>query len=103
VKLTSIESICFNSGFGEEIAIKEIEIGTLSGALSFSHSPFIFLVTGTQKGSTMQTMFAKILKEEGFKGLYRGIAPNFLKVAPAVSISYVVYETVRKHLGIKMS
>ena len=48
-------------------------------------------------------MFSTIFKNEGIKGLYRGIAPNFLKVAPAVSISYVVYEKVRQQLGVKMS
>jgi solute carrier family 25 phosphate transporter 23/24/25/41 len=41
-----------------------------------------------------------IVKNEGIRGLYRGIAPNFLKVAPAVSISYVVYENARKRLGV---
>lgn len=51
----------------------------------------------------MSTMFSKIYREEGLKGFYRGLAPNFLKVAPAVSISYVVYENVRKQLGVKMS
>lgn len=59
----------------------------------------------TKKGppNTMTSMFRKILENEGPKGLYRGIAPNFLKVAPAVSISYVVYEKVRSYLGITMS
>jgi len=42
-----------------------------------------------------------IVKREGFFGLYRGLAPNFLKVLPAVSISYVVYERSKSKLGIK--
>jgi len=41
----------------------------------------------------MVDCFAKTLKEEGFKGLYRGLGPNFLKTIPAISISYAVYET----------
>ncbi|XP_067941031.1 mitochondrial adenyl nucleotide antiporter SLC25A24-like [Watersipora subatra] len=48
-----------------------------------------------------QNMFAvgkSILQDDGVRGLYRGLLPNFLKVAPAVSISYVVYEHVRKRL-----
>ncbi|XP_050412207.1 mitochondrial adenyl nucleotide antiporter SLC25A24-B [Patella vulgata] len=56
--------------------------------------------SSTQKDS-MGSMFTKILKNDGPLGFYRGIAPNFLKVAPAVSISYVVYEQVRKYLGMK--
>lgn len=51
----------------------------------------------------MSGIFKHILRNDGPKGLYRGIAPNFLKVAPAVSISYVVYEQMRTALGIKSS
>ncbi|XP_026887296.2 calcium-binding mitochondrial carrier protein SCaMC-3 [Electrophorus electricus] len=49
---------------------------------------------------SMVSLFRNILSEEGVVGLYRGIAPNFLKVIPAVSISYVVYERMRKVLGV---
>ncbi|XP_003742296.1 calcium-binding mitochondrial carrier protein SCaMC-2 [Galendromus occidentalis] len=48
-------------------------------------------------------MLYEIVVNEGPRGLYRGIAPNFMKVAPAVSISYVVYEHVRKALGVEMT
>lgn len=51
----------------------------------------------------MRTLFRSIIRQEGFLGLYRGIAPNFLKVAPAVSISYVVYEKCRTALGVTMT
>ncbi|XP_056131828.1 mitochondrial adenyl nucleotide antiporter SLC25A24-like [Lampris incognitus] len=50
---------------------------------------------------TMNRMVKKILEKEGFFGLYRGILPNFMKVIPAVSISYVVYEYMRSGLGIQ--
>ncbi|GFS15977.1 calcium-binding mitochondrial carrier protein SCaMC-2 [Elysia marginata] len=59
--------------------------------------------SGSIKKDTMTGQFRYIIKHDGFRGLYRGIAPNFLKVAPAVSISYVVYEQVRSAMGIKMS
>ncbi|XP_030238267.1 calcium-binding mitochondrial carrier protein SCaMC-1-B isoform X1 [Drosophila navojoa] len=52
---------------------------------------------------TMTGLFRKIVRQEGIAGLYRGITPNFLKVLPAVSISYVVYEYTSRALGIKMS
>ena len=41
-------------------------------------------------------MLKDIWNNEGITGLYRGMVPNMLKVIPAVSISYLVYETVLK-------
>ncbi|KAF7698278.1 calcium-binding mitochondrial carrier protein SCaMC-3b [Silurus meridionalis] len=49
---------------------------------------------------SMVGQFKHIVSQEGVPGLYRGIAPNFLKVIPAVSISYVVYEHMKKVLGV---
>ncbi|XP_043935247.1 calcium-binding mitochondrial carrier protein SCaMC-1-like [Protopterus annectens] len=49
---------------------------------------------------SMGGLFKRILEKEGPLGLYRGIAPNFMKVLPAVSISYVVYEKMRTAMGI---
>ncbi|GBO30685.1 putative calcium-binding mitochondrial carrier CBG00135, partial [Araneus ventricosus] len=57
----------------------------------------------TQEACTMIGLFKTIVKREGVAGLYRGITPNFMKVAPAVSISYVVYEYSRSKLGAKAS
>lgn len=48
----------------------------------------------------MVGQFKYIISHEGVPGLYRGITPNFLKVIPAVSISYVVYEHMKKVLGV---
>ncbi|XP_011495317.1 PREDICTED: calcium-binding mitochondrial carrier protein SCaMC-2-A isoform X2 [Ceratosolen solmsi marchali] len=53
--------------------------------------------------NNMVGIFTDIFKREGLKGLYRGLTPNFLKVAPAVSTSYVVYEYVRSALGVNMT
>lgn len=52
---------------------------------------------------TMSGLFRHIISKEGPIGLYRGITPNFMKVAPAVSISYVVYEKCRQMLGVSMT
>lgn len=65
--------------------------------------PLSLSVSASIKGGpqvTMLTLFRSIVAQEGLVGLYRGIAPNFLKVIPAVSISYVVYEHMRKVLGV---
>lgn len=53
--------------------------------------------------NTMTGVFRTIVKTEGFLGLYRGITPNFIKVMPAVSISYVVYEYSSRLLGVNMT
>lgn len=53
--------------------------------------------------TTMVSTFKHIIKTEGVPGLYRGITPNFIKVLPAVSISYVVYEYSSRALGVKMT
>lgn len=56
-----------------------------------------FFVTGA-KADSMVGLFQKIIKQDGLTGLYRGIVPNFMKVVPAVGISYVVYEKSRNAL-----
>lgn len=50
---------------------------------------------------TMSGLFRHIVRTEGAIGLYRGLAPNFMKVIPAVSISYVVYEHLKITLGVQ--
>ncbi|KAF9351448.1 hypothetical protein BGX34_000558 [Mortierella sp. NVP85] len=40
----------------------------------------------------------KIIKHEGVRGLYKGMVPNYLKVAPAISISFVAYEQCKQIL-----
>ncbi|XP_072538095.1 calcium-binding mitochondrial carrier protein SCaMC-2-A [Salminus brasiliensis] len=57
-------------------------------------------VEGTPKIS-MSGLFKQIMKTEGPSGLYRGMMPNFMKVIPAVSISYVVYEHIKSTLGVQ--
>lgn len=57
-------------------------------------------LTGQEKALGMIGTFRLIAKEEGLRGLYRGIIPNFLKVIPAVSIGYVVYEQLKTLLGV---
>ncbi|KAF8759839.1 mitochondrial carrier family [Rhizoctonia solani] len=45
----------------------------------------------------------KTMKKEGWRGFYKGLLPTLAKVGPvvpAVSISYVVYETSKRRLGV---
>lgn len=40
--------------------------------------------------------FAGILRREGVRGLFRGIWPNYLKVAPSVAVQFVIFEAASK-------
>lgn len=42
----------------------------------------------------------KTVKGEGLRGLYKGLTPNILKVAPALSITWVCYENTKGVLGL---
>jgi len=44
-------------------------------------------------------MFKEIWHNEGLVGFYRGLVPNMLKVIPAVSISYLIYENMLKAIS----
>lgn len=39
-----------------------------------------------------------ILTQEGIKGLYKGIIPNLLKVAPSMASSWLSFEVTRDFL-----
>lgn len=42
----------------------------------------------------------KTIEREGFPGLFKGLIPNLAKVAPAVSISYLMYENLKSLMGL---
>jgi Mitochondrial carrier protein len=44
-----------------------------------------------------------ILRMEGVAGLYRGVSLNFIKTAPAMSISFTLYDRFRNALGVPPS
>lgn len=86
-------------------------IGAISGATSASIVyPMNVVRTRLQAQGTVlhpatyhgiMDVVRKTFQAEGLSGFYRGITPNLLKVAPAVSISYVVYENSKRILGLK--
>ncbi|EAW14436.1 calcium-binding mitochondrial carrier protein [Aspergillus clavatus NRRL 1] len=86
-------------------------IGAISGGFSASVVyPLNVLRTRLQAQGTVlhPTTYSgildvarKTLQAEGPRGFYKGLTPNLLKVAPAVSISYVVYENSKRMLGLR--
>ncbi|KAI5363177.1 putative mitochondrial carrier protein [Septoria linicola] len=49
----------------------------------------------------MMDVTRQTIKGEGVRGLFKGLTPNLLKVVPAVSITYVVYENTKKFLHLQ--
>jgi solute carrier family 25 phosphate transporter 23/24/25/41 len=39
------------------------------------------------------------VREEGMGALFKGLAPNYLKVVPSIAIAFVTYEQVKEVLG----
>lgn len=85
----------------------QLGCGTISGALGATCVyPLQVIRTRLQaepcNSSTaykgMSDVFWKTLEREGLKGFYKGLVPNLLKVVPAASITYLVYESMKKSL-----
>lgn len=55
--------------------------------------------TGAYTG--MFDAFRKTFRDESFRGFYKGLIPNLLKVVPAASITYMVYEYMKKNLDLE--
>ena len=47
----------------------------------------------------MMDCFSRTVKEEGMGALFKGLAPNYLKVVPSIAIAFVTYEQVKEVLG----
>lgn len=43
--------------------------------------------------------FGHIFRNEGIRGLYRGILPEYYKVVPGVGIVFMTYETLKTLLS----
>jgi len=49
-------------------------------------------------GRGIRGVTTKIWREEGWKGFYRGLGTNVLRVLPATWVTFLVYENVRYYL-----
>lgn len=87
----------------------QLGCGTISGALGATCVyPLQVIRTRMQAHNAnantaykgMSDVFWRTLHREGLRGFYKGLFPNLLKVVPAASITYVVYETMKKNLDL---
>ncbi|OCH92951.1 mitochondrial carrier [Obba rivulosa] len=53
-----------------------------------------------QRYSGVMDVVRQTYARDGWRGFYRGLLPTLAKVVPAVSISYVVYESSKRKLGV---
>lgn len=58
------------------------------------------LASRSADGLSSLAVLRGILRAEGVRGLFIGLSINYLKVAPATSVSFFVYERLRRHLGV---
>ncbi|XP_004235852.1 calcium-dependent mitochondrial ATP-magnesium/phosphate carrier protein 2-like [Solanum lycopersicum] len=91
-------------------ALVQLGCGTISGALGATCVyPLQVIRTRMQAQPTnteaaysgMSDVFRRTLQHEGPRGFYKGLFPNLLKVVPAASITYIVYEYMKKNLDLK--
>ncbi|KAK6907386.1 hypothetical protein I203_101380 [Kwoniella mangroviensis CBS 8507] len=93
-----------------ELILRKLSCGALAGATSliFTH-PFDVLrrklqVAGLASMSPQHNGAVDVIKwivrTEGFwKGMYRGLVPNLIKVTPSIAVSFYTFETVRDLLA----
>lgn len=85
-------------------------IGGFSGALGASVVwPLNLLRTRLQTSGTLLhdhqydgiiDVAQQTIRKEGYGGLFKGMSLNLVKVVPSVSITYIVYEQVKRALGL---
>ncbi|KAK7206399.1 mitochondrial carrier domain-containing protein [Myxozyma melibiosi] len=115
MKRAYIKTTAKKEGIDEEnVKISNLAVltmGALSGSVGASVVyPINLLRTRLQAQGTaahpqtytgMRDVLQKTIRNEGYHALFRGLVPNLLKVAPAVSISYLVYENCKALFGLK--
>lgn len=95
---------------GPEFALRKLTCGGLAGAISllFTH-PFDVLrrkmqVAGLQALSPQYNgaidAMRQTIRQDGFwKGMYRGLVPNMIKIVPSMAVSFYTFDTVHDALN----
>ncbi|XP_054800016.1 calcium-dependent mitochondrial ATP-magnesium/phosphate carrier protein 2-like isoform X3 [Prosopis cineraria] len=95
---------------GEPGPLVQLCCGTVSGALGATCVyPLQVVRTRMQAQRSnasaayngMNEVFRRTFEHEGFRGFYKGIFPNLLKVIPSASITYVLYEAMKRGLKLE--
>lgn len=98
-----------NDGSGTPTTGSSIACGVLASATSqFASFPLDtcrrrmqvagFDSTGNASATTFVGTWKEIGKQLGWRGYFRGVIPNMIKVAPASAVSFLAYEQVRSSM-----
>lgn len=91
-EIDNFATLCIGSAAGAfaasatfplEVARKQMQVGALKGRVVY-------------KGTI--DCLQSILREQGVKGLYRGLGPSCIKLMPAAGISFMCYEALKRIL-----
>ncbi|BEI93587.1 uncharacterized protein CcaverHIS019_0600460 [Cutaneotrichosporon cavernicola] len=103
-------SYCRRMRVDEPPVYAVLSFGALSGSIGAATVyPINLLRTRLQaSGSTghpqkykgFMDVLQVTLRNEGWRGLYKGLLPSILKVGPAVGVSWIVYEDAKRRLGV---
>ncbi|KAF2535987.1 hypothetical protein F2Q68_00023125 [Brassica cretica] len=85
-----------------------LEKGADVNSRNYCGQPGLSIINTPQDGrmqadsseTTMKQEFMKTMRGEGVRGFYRGLLPNLLKVVPVASITYIVYEAMKKNMAL---
>lgn len=61
----------------------------------------VFRMQASQSKARMSEVFWTTYQKERLRGFYKGLFPNLLKVIPSASITYLVYEAMKKRLELE--
>ncbi|CAA3026977.1 calcium-binding mitochondrial carrier S -2-B-like [Olea europaea subsp. europaea] len=96
--------------YAEPGPLVQLDCGTISGALGATCVYPMQVIRTRMQAQSMNTdaaykgmsdVFYRTFQREGLRGFYKGLFPNLLKVVPAASITYMVYEFMKKSLDLE--
>ncbi|XP_021762422.1 calcium-binding mitochondrial carrier protein SCaMC-1-like [Chenopodium quinoa] len=83
----------------------QLGCGTISGAVGATCVYPLQVVRtrmqASQSKAGMSEVFWTTFQKERLRGFYKGLFPNLLKVIPSASITYLVYEAMKKRLELE--
>lgn len=83
----------------------QLGCGTISGAVGATCVYPLQVVRtrmqASQSKARMSEVFWTTYQKERLRGFYKGLFPNLLKVIPSASITYLVYEAMKKRLELE--